>query len=268
MDRFVRYQETNDDMGVDWLVDHIKYQRASVTEGLDERSKVFLAGESPTFLMAPNVIADSGTMRRATIFHSQRQWITETCRFFREHPEWKLIIRAHPAEWRMRKKVRIKTGDIAEEAAAGAGNILIIPGDQDVSTYALIPHVQAGLIWLSNVGADMVIRDCPVVAVARAKYAGLGIATEPASRSEYFEMIPKLAQGPRCTTPQQKELAKKYISTLHLGRAFRAFSPTYRATGLHVTGQTGSDCERFYKVLVGDLPIETRPAAPDAGFDE
>ena len=65
-------------------------------------------------------------------------------------------------------------GEVARGLAAGATNVLVIGGDEDVSSYALMPGLTGGLVWISSIGADMVARGIPVLAAARPKYHAPG----------------------------------------------------------------------------------------------
>lgn len=262
IETFLKFQETNDVSDMEWLRGHLQYQRSSAEEVPDSKLRRFLSDERPVFLMAPNVIADSGTMRRRLIFGSQREWIEKTCAFFRMHPEFKLVVRAHPAEYLLRKRVRIKTGAIAEQAAAGASNIFIVYGNDKMSTYSLLPWLRAVLVWISNVGADLVARNCPAISVARAKYQGMKIAHEPGSENAYFDLITKLAALKPNTTAEQKELAKQFLSILYFQKSFHAFGPDFSASDVRLSNQPHqADFDLFYRIIAGDLPVETRPAS-------
>lgn len=265
IDKFLAFQEAPADFtDADWLKDFYKFQPAKATDALAPKIASFLAGDKPKLLMASNVVGDSATLRSMTIFQSQQEWISQVCDFFREHPEWKLIIRAHPAEYLLAARVVVKIGDIAKAAAKGAENILVIGGDEQVSTYALIREVHGGLIWLSTVGVDMVVRNCPVVAAAKPKYHGLGIVKEPRSKQEYFQQISSLIAGPRATSPEQKEMALKYLTIIAKEFSYKAFGPGFRACGIDLDGHPpGGDVETFYRILAGDLPMESRPPARD-----
>ena len=75
------------------------------------------ARPGPSFLLATNVVGDSSILRRATIFPSQRDWLRQTIAFFRDHPDWNLLVRAHPDEAFIRRKVVVRMGDLAREMA-------------------------------------------------------------------------------------------------------------------------------------------------------
>lgn len=260
---FLAFQETSSvDAGQEWLTNYHRFQRARASDGLSSDIAAFLEGEGPVFLLAPNCVGDSATLRVRTVFHSQRRWVEEVCAYFRARPQLRLIIRAHPDElfYLERNKIVIMMGEVAERAAGGAPNIKVIKGSESASTYALIPHAQAGLVWMSTVGVDMAVRNCPVLAAARPKYHGLGIVHEPTSREEYFKVLDRLAERPTGTSEAQKEMGRQYLSVLAREFSYEAFSASYAARDVRLSGHAvGSEFDTFYRVLAGELPSATRP---------
>jgi hypothetical protein len=269
MQRFLDYQDAGGKAGAEmdladsqWLEGLRNYQPTSSREKLPECIERFLADGHPPLLLAPNVVGDSATLRRQTIFRSQREWIREVCAFFRENPHRKLIVRTHPGEVLMGSRLALGMADLAMDAAMGAPNILVVRGDESVSTYAIVPHVRGGLTWVSNVGVDMVARNCPVLSAARPQYGGIGITCEPQSREEYFSVVPTLAEGGLRVTAEQRELAVKCLAVVWRYLGYTAFGPGFRGQDLRLAGHPqGGECETFYRILAGDLPPGTRPTA-------
>ena len=151
-------------------------------------------------------------------------------------------------------------GDVARQAAGGAQNILVIEGKNDVSTYALIARIDTGLVWMSTVGVDMVLRGKHVIAAARPKYTGLGLVDEPTSVEDYFEALERCALGLSRPTEEQLRMAERYLVILNKEFSYNAFSKGYRAKGAEISGCVpGDDADTFFKVLAGDLPAGARP---------
>ena len=117
-------------------------------------------------------------------------------------------MRAHPDESWIRSKVVVRMGEVAAELAGGAPNVLVIGGDEDVSSYALMPGLSGGLVWISSIGVDMIARGIPVLAAARPKYHPLQLVQEPATVPDYFESLSRLAAAPAHPTPDQQARAR------------------------------------------------------------
>jgi hypothetical protein len=234
-------------------------QRAPAT-ALPPSVARFLERPGPRFFLATNVVGDSSILRRDPVFRSQRDWLGQTISFFRERPSWSLIVRAHPDEAFIPRKVVVRIGEVARELASDAPNVLVIGGDEDVSSYALMGGLSGGLVWISSVGADMVARGIPVLAAARPKYHGLGLVDEPRTVPDYFTALARLAACRVRPTPDQRQRARQYLNMVFSTFSFDAFSPSYRARDLFLEGPgSPGDADVFYRIVAGDLPPETPP---------
>lgn len=235
-------------------------QRTASSAPLPEAVAAFRERRGPAFLLGTNVVGDSSMLRRPRIFRSQRDWLRQTIEFFRARPHWSLIVRAHPDETFLGSKCVVKMGEVAREAAAGAPNVLVIGGDEDVSSYALMPGLSGGLVWISSVGVDMVARGIPVLAAARPKYHDLAIVDEPPTIPEYFDAVARLAALAERPSADQQARARRYLNLVFSAFSFDAFSPSYRALDLFLEGPASPpDADVFYRIVGGDLPPETPP---------
>jgi hypothetical protein len=236
-----------------WLNNFYRIQRDELSASLPVPLRNFVDGDSPIFLLAPNVIGDSSTLRRETIFPSMQVWTEKVIHWFGVRPHLKLVVRAHPAERWIGGKCAIYIGDVARKAAAGMANVHVIDSAESVNTFSLIPFARAGLAWLSSVGVDFVVRGLPTVVAARPKYSGLGIVSEPESVAAYFALLEKWAlQGSRPDSCQIKQ-GKRYLHMVFKGFSFEAGGRDYRATGLKLGAMLNqAEHDRFYRIILGD----------------
>ena len=192
--KYMAFREGDTIADEDWFGNFHQVQRSTKTEPLPDALEQFLQRPGATCLLGSNVIGDSATLERATLFRSQQAWIRQVVAFFKQHPELNLVMRAHPDEVHQRAKLRL--GNIATEAAAGAKNILVIHGHEDVNTYSIVEHIDVGLAWVSNIGLDMAVRGKPVILAAAAQYAHLGTCYTPTTEEAYFQLILQQATEP------------------------------------------------------------------------
>lgn len=261
--RLLRFQEgaAPDSSGPDEL--H-RAQRSTTLAPLPPALRAFVERPGPRFLMATNVVGDSSMLRRPSVFRSQRDWMRHTIERFRARPGWNLIVRAHPDEAFIRHKVVVRMGEVARELAQGAPNVFVVGGDEDASSYSLMPGLSGGLVWISSIGADMAARGVPVLAAARPKYHELGLVEEPQTFDGYFEALERLARSTPLVAPETQARARAYLSLVFRDFSFFAFSPTYRARDLFLSGPgSPRDAELFYRIVAGDASPET-PARSEA----
>jgi len=251
IDHYINFLDGRYTGGSEWLDNFYSVQRAEVSKSLPAGLREFVAGPQKIFLLAPNVIGDSSMLQRETIFPSQRKWLSAVMEFFRARPEIKLIIRAHPAEVWVQSKVRIKMAQAAEEYALGAPNIHVIAAEEKINTFTLLPFTQGGLVWLSSVGVDMVVRGVPVITSARPKYMGLGIVEEPATQVDYFAMLERWACEPPRPSAKQILAAKQYLYVVFKGFSFEAWSKNTYLTGCRLNEMPNqAEHDTFYRELV------------------
>ncbi len=110
---YMSFREGNAVPRCGWLDSFHQVQRAKPGD-LPQHIRAFLERPGKCFLLGTNVVGDSSTLQRATIFRSQQDWLFQVVEFFRKHVEYKLVIRAHPDEtW---VDARIRMGRIARAA--------------------------------------------------------------------------------------------------------------------------------------------------------
>jgi len=217
----------------------------------------FLRRNGPHFLLGTNVIGDSATFRRSTLFRSQRHWVGEVVRFFVEHPGINLVFRAHPDEVTIKAVQRL--GDVAAAAAGDAPNVFVLHGHDDVNTYSMLDHVDVGLAWVSNVGLDMALRGLPVLLAARAAYGGLGLCGVPTSVSDYFSTLVELGEAPQAPEPEAIERGKTYQNVLTRFISLKASVPGWNAANFRLGPEYDwPEQQKFYRILVGELDDKGR----------
>ncbi len=236
-----------------WLENFHQVQPVQKEVALPTEVENFLKRPGKFFLLGTNVVGDSATLRRGLAFRSQQQWVKETVDFFKSHPEYNLIIRAHPDEsW---ARARVYLGKIAAQVAQGIPNILIVGSEQKINTYALVERIDVGLAWVSNIGLDMALRGKPVILAARANYSSLNICHQPETKQAYFESLVRMAEHPVVATPEQVRLGKAYHYIVFKIMSLEADSPRYLTVDYRLDPASASpERETFYKVMAGELP--------------
>jgi hypothetical protein len=253
IDEYMNFLEGKNKDNKGWLKDFYLVHKSSVDKKLDPKINDFLNNDNrKVFLLSPNVIGDSATINRVSAFKGQKDWIEQNIEFFKKNNHLKLIIRAHPAEVWMKSKVKTRLGEFAFEKSKGIENILVIPSSDKTNTFSLIPKIHCGLVWVSTVGVDMVIKGKPVINGANPKYSEMNLTFEPNSIDEYFNKIIELSNENYSPSQGTINLAKKYHYIVYRKIGYVASSPTFRASGLNIPKIENIDEHiLFYKLLTG-----------------
>jgi hypothetical protein len=241
----------------EWLKNYYRIQKDKITDDLPDKVKLFVSDEKPLFILATNVIGDSSTLRRESIFVSQKEWLREVIEWFKTRPDLKLIIRAHPGEIWMGNKCIQYLGEYSEEISNGLSNVLVIKGSEKVNSFSLIPFAKLGLVWLSSIGADFVCRGLPCVVAAIPKYSGLDIVEEPKSKEEYFNLLENSISQSIKPNNSQILNSKRYLHMVFKGFSFESQGRSYRAMSNLINNMHNQEeHDKFYKILFG---LETPP---------
>ena len=240
-----------------WFEDFIPVQRSAIDSEIYPELKAFLEKKGKLFMAGLNVIGDSATLRRGSIFQNQKEWLRALTQFMKEHTEFRLLIRAHPDEYILGDKCKIKLGDFLAELTKGCENIFIVPAWRDVNTYYLIEQCDVALAWVSNFGVDSLLRGKPVLVAGKAVYKGLNIGYTANSKEEYFNKIVELVnmQFAPVTEELKKAKAYQYIVFKEMSlKVLRTTKTTYRAHNFRMLHDApDSDPDKFYRMLVGEL---------------
>ena len=264
-DRLLQFQEGTLSRAEAATFDLHRVQRTAKSAPLPEALAAFRERPGATFLLATNVVGDSSILRRDPLFRSQRDWLRQTIAFFRARPGLNLVVRAHPDEAFIRRKVVVRMGEVAREMAAGAANVLVIGGDEDVSSYALMPGLRAAWSGSAPSASTWWRAGCP-------SWPRPGRSTTAwawwRSRRPSPPIGPPWSGWPRPgrrPADEQRTRARRYLDLVFAQFSFEAFSPTYRARDLFLEGAGAPpDAEVFYRIVAGDLPPETPPRARGA----
>ncbi|MCK6581045.1 MAG: hypothetical protein L6Q98_23370 [Anaerolineae bacterium] len=167
----------------------------------------------PTALLPSNVIWDLAALNKQVAFVDMMDWIISTIDWFRDHPQFQLIIKTHPAELhpaipetRERVEIVLRDRDVVLPE-----NVHLLSPRVSVTAYQLFPLTKVGIVHTTTTGSEMVAEGIPVITSGRAPYRGYGFTHDPATRAEYFDLLERHLADPQEASPSQRELAQKFI---------------------------------------------------------
>jgi hypothetical protein len=180
LDEWVRTREAGD-MQRDF---YINFQAAA-----DPLSALGLDPTRPTAALFTNLVWDTAVMGRDRAFPSIRDWLRETIEMFRAHPERQLVIRIHPAEdLRPSQESVEKLGDFVGGIDMPP-TVRLVPSKQTLSSYALLAHCQAALVYTSTIGVEAALRGIPVVVGAKVYYRDRGFTLDVHDRADFRRLL-------------------------------------------------------------------------------
>ncbi len=169
----------------------------------------------PTALLAANVCWDLCALDKNVQFRDMFDWIAQTVRFVSCHPEWQLIVKAHPGEENQSiPETRQKLKDeLTRRSIIASENVLVLGPRTEVSVYDLFPYTQVGLVYTTTVGLEMACLGIPVITAGQSHYCGMGFTHDPRDVETYFAQLVKLlsAREPASQKEARSNLAKKFF---------------------------------------------------------
>jgi hypothetical protein len=177
------------------------------------RTELGLAPERRMIALFTNVTWDLFVAERDSAFDGQMQWIAATLDFIRRHPEFDLVVRAHPAEIvpKFRTRGRI-VRQIDEAFAPLPQNVRMIGPESTISSNVLRAMASVNLVYCASVGLEAIIAGQPVLICGNPYYARKGFSIDVDSRVHYERLLEDHVAGRAPTSPPGSgELARRFL---------------------------------------------------------
>jgi len=145
----------------------------------------------PTLGIFPNVAWDADLNFKDVVFRDMSEWLVETVRWFAKHPEFQVVVRAHPGEAIAVSNERA-SDVVLQEFPTLPNNVAVIPAENKVNSYGLARLVRAASVYGSQFGLELACRGLPVIVASECFYRGKGFTHDVKSRSEYFDLLSRL----------------------------------------------------------------------------
>lgn len=164
----------------------------------------------PCIGMLTNVMWDAQLLYPANAFPNMLEWVLQTIAYFSKRPELQLLIRVHPAEIRGELPSRQRIADeISKAFPTLPNNVIIIPPESRVSTYAVMSQCNAVIIYATKTGVELTNMGIPVIVAGEAWVRNKGITMDASSVEHHFKLLDQLPfKQPLDKTTVQK--ARKY----------------------------------------------------------
>lgn len=197
-------------------VSHIRYlRRANMNQRFVQNVRVRMRGR-PAILFPVNVLVDAAALVSTDSFSSCMDMVASVIAFFKFHPEYVCILKAHPAE-----SIWMGSGtDVScmhlRNALHSSGlklpeNVIFIDYDQEVSSFDLYDMVKGLIAYTSSTCMEIAWLGKPVVTAHRAHYHVAGFAYCPTSAADFIQSLKGMLVG-NCS---EKEKKIEYLSRVY-----------------------------------------------------
>lgn len=187
--RIVDYLKSRWTGSGDWIWFHEKprFDRSWIAEtvGLDP--------DRPVIGLLTNVVWDAQLHYPANAFPSMLDWVKASIDHFAARPDLQLVIRVHPAEIRGSPPSRqLLVDELARLYPELPPNVVVVPPDSPVSTYALLEMCNAALIYGTKMGVELTAMGIPTIVAGEAWIRNKGLTRDASSPEHYRELLDTL----------------------------------------------------------------------------
>ena len=164
----------------------------------------------PCIGMLTNVMWDAQLHYRANAFPNMLAWILQTIRYFEGRPDLQLLIRVHPAEVRGTLPSRQPlVAEINRVFPVLPKNIIVIPPESQVSTYAAMAQCDSVIIYGTKTGVELTSMGIPTIVAGEAWIRNKSITKDATTAEEYFRILDELPAGERMSASAMRR-ARQY----------------------------------------------------------
>lgn len=177
----------------DGLFDWIVFHRPKTDDPKELPSLLGLDPSKPVIGLLTNVSWDAQLHYPANAFDSMLDWLVQTCKYFEDRRDLQLLIRVHPAEISGFPPSRQPVlGELRKVIPQLAANIVVVPPESELSTYALMSLCNSVIIYGTKTGVELTSRGTPVIVAGEAWIRNKGLTCDASSPEEYFRILDRL----------------------------------------------------------------------------
>ena len=149
-----------------------------------------------------NVIFDTTQEHANIVFEHMFDWLNTILNIIRGHPETLFIIRAHPDECRPGKFSLESVADwVKTNQVDQLKNVVFIPPDEYVSSYALIQKAKFTLVYSSTIGLEAVLMGAPVLCGGNSRYNQIPTAFFEATPAAFCGKVEQFLEADSVNLP-------------------------------------------------------------------
>ncbi len=219
----------------DGLFDWIVFHRPTQQNQGDIAKQAGVDMTKPVIGLLTNVSWDAQLHYPANAFPNMLEWLVQTCAYFATRPDLQLLIRIHPAEISGFPPSRQPIlAELRKRLPQLAPNIIVVPPESGMSTYALMSLCDAAIIYGTKMGVELTSVGLPVIVAGEAWIRNKGLTHDASTAAEYFRILERLPFASRLG-PAQLARARRYAYHFFFNRmielrfiAPKAGYPIYR----------------------------------------
>jgi hypothetical protein len=183
----------------DWIVFH----RPTTQDPKAIAAQIGVDLSKPLIGLLTSVSWDAQLHYPANAFPNMLEWLVQTCQYFATRPDLQLLVRVHPAEISGFPPSRQPIlQELRARIPALSSNIIVVPPESGLSTYALMSLCSTAIIYGTKMGVELTSVGQPVIVAGEAWIRNKGITDDASTPEEYFRILDRLPFAQRLGASQ------------------------------------------------------------------
>ncbi len=191
-------------------VDHVNYYNGlKKSRAKNVYQTLGLEKNRVKFALFPNIPWDGTTFSSSKAFPTMELFFEKTINWFKHHPEYDLIIRAHPAELKTKGLETIR--DLIDSLFTKLPqNVYFLEANHEISSYEIEEIADICLMYASTMALEIAFFGKTVIQAGQSNVSNKGFIFEPKSIEDYEKLLNKAAIKELIMTKYMQENVKKY----------------------------------------------------------
>jgi hypothetical protein len=223
----------------------------------DLRSRLGINKNDKVITVFTNLIWDAANFAREIAFDSVMHCITETIRYYKNQDNVKILLRVHPAEFKIGTRDSYIDRVLSIFDLKEYKNVIYIPKDLEVNSFSIIDITDVGVVNTSTIGLELAVLGKPCVVISSTHYRSKGFTLDANNIDEYFQMINSYLSG-NSLSKDKIDLARRYF--YFMMQEYQKDMPVKVGKNGHILRYTyknfselASNDDEFLNLLVGDI---------------
>ena len=176
------------------------------------RDSLGISSDKPTAVLFPNITWDSALFEKDIAFSGMFNWLNKTIDYYISHPQYQLIVRAHPAEVILPGSLRESViSYITSRYPKLPPNIILVSPESKISSYTLMDMSQVGLSYASTTAIELGIRGIPTLVAGEVHFRRKGFTIDIDDASSYCQVLDEVMRGNVSLSKESiVEIARRY----------------------------------------------------------
>jgi hypothetical protein len=176
----------------------ISQSRDMVFNAEIEKLNKFKESGKPIAVLYSNVVWDLAALNKQIVFSSIQDSYIETVEWFKDHPQYQLVVKSHPDEEnpKIPRTVEQIKNILARKFSDLPDNVLLTDPKSNITAYELFEFSRVSIVHTTTAGLESPIYGVPTITLGKTHYREKGFTFDPISKSDYFSTLVGLLNDP------------------------------------------------------------------------